>query len=180
MKKYTAIFLSLALIISIVSVAGLAQQFGPGAGVPGAGKSFRGEARGGMNAGQDVIKGLMRLDLTDTQRDQIKLILDEHRELMLNDCEVTSEEMKSIRDELAALTDSEVFNEEAVRQALYRKFEINTEKQILRKKVHHQILWEVLNADQRGSLAEQRANAEAFGRGSRQGGNPRGMGGCIF
>jgi Spy/CpxP family protein refolding chaperone len=185
MKKYTAIFLTAALIISIVSVVGLAQQYGlgSGAGVPGAGKSFRGEARGGMNAGQDVIRGLMRLDLTDSQREQIKLILDEHRELMQDDCDLTSEEMKSIKDELDALNNSEVFNEDAVRQALYRKFEINTEKQILRQKVHHQILWEVLDADQRDALAEQRANAEAFGRGSRggrQGGNSRGMGGGIF
>ncbi len=182
MKKYTVIFLSITLVILIVSAVGLARQFGPGvgAGVPGAGKSLRGQARGGMNAGQDVIRGLMRLDLTETQRDQIKLILDDHRELMMNDCEVTSEEMKSISDELHSLINAEVYDETAARQILARKFEINTEKQILRQKAHHQILWEVLADEQRNTLAEQRANAEAFGRGGRQGRNSRGMGGCIF
>lgn len=163
MKRYTTVLVILALIMSFVSIAAIAQPFGGGG--PGGGKSFR----GGPGGGQDMlIGGLRNLDLTDDQRDQIKTILDEHREVMQADCDVTREDMDAIKDELASLMDSEVYDEDAARQILTEKFQINTEKQILRQKVHHQILWEVLTAEQRETLAEQRANDEALGRGFRQ------------
>ena len=185
MKKYTTIFLSAILIVSMFSVAGLAQPYGSGVGDGsgfGAGKGVRGPARGGMNAGQAAMRGFRNLDLTDDQRAQIQSIMEEHREVMLADCEATSAEMQSLKAELAALHDSGYYNEEAARQLLYRKFEINTEKQILRQKVHHQILWDVLTDEQRETLDNQRANAEAFGRGSRRGGGMRGAGTgtCVF
>ena len=186
MKKYMTIFLSAVLIVSMISIAGMAQPYGSGAGDgtglaagsgygAGAGKAFRGQARGGMNAGMAAMRGFRNLDLTDDQRDQIRAIMEEHREVMLADCEATSETMNAIKDDLAALNDSDFYDEDAARQLLYKKFEINTEKQILRQKVHHQILWEVLTDEQRDTLAEQRANAEAFGRGS-----ARGMGSRRF
>lgn len=183
MKKFMTIFAGTILIVSMVAVAGMAQPFGAGAGAGvGAGSkaAFRGQPGGPMNGGQMAIRGLMRLDLTDAQRAQIQAIMDEHREVMLADCEATSEEMKSIKDQLAALNDSDYYDEDAARELLYRKFEINTEKQILRQKVHHRILWEVLDAEQRETLAEQRANAQAFGRGFRQGRSARGAGACRF
>jgi len=179
MKKFTIIFLSAVLIVSLAAVAGLAQSYGAGTGA-GMGKSFQGHARGGMNGGQGLMGGLMGLDLTDAQRSQIAAILDEHREAMQADCDLTSGEMQSIRQELASLIDSESYDEAAARQLLTRKFEMNTEKQIERQKVHHQILWEVLTSEQRDTLANQRANAEAFGRGSRRGGGAGGAGACRF
>ena len=105
------------------------------------------------------------------RREQIKLIMDEHQEVMLADCDATSEEMKSIKDELDALANAEFYDENAVREALYRKFEINTEKHDrVRQKLHHQILWEVLRCMTSGTpwLRQKQLNAEAFGRGGRQ------------
>ena len=183
MKKLMTIIAGTILMVSMIAVAGMAQPFGAGAGAgsgAGAKASFRGHPGGPMNGGQAAMRGLMRLDLTDAQRDQILAIMQEHREVMLADCDATSEEMKAIRDQLRALNDSDYYDEDAARDLLYRKFEINTEKQILRQKVHHRILWEVLDAEQRETLAEQRANAEAFGRGFRQGRSARGAGGYRF
>lgn len=133
----------------------------------GGGKNFRGPARGGMQGAMGM--GLMGLNLTEEQRERIKLIMDENREVMLADCDATSERMTAIKDELAALMDAPGFDEIAAQQLLLEKFDINTEKQILRMKSQHRILNEVLTEEQRETLANQRANASAFGRGAGRG-----------
>ncbi len=166
MKKYTSILITVVLVLSFISIIAIAQPFG--GGMQGAGNSVRGQARGGMQGGA-MGMGLMNLNLTDEQREQIKLIMDENREVMLADCDATREEMIEIKDQLNALMDAEVFDEAAAQQLLAKKFSINTEKQILRMKSQHRILNEVLTAEQRETLANQRANAAAFGRGAGMG-----------
>ena len=172
MKKYTSILITIVLVLSFVSIIAIAQPFG--GGMQGAGKSLMGSARGGMqgygmNPGGLGMRGLMNLNLTDEQREQIRLIMDENREVMLADCDATREEMTAIKDQLDALMDAPVFDEAAAQQLLARKFNINTEKQILRMKLQHRILNEVLTEEQRETLANQRANAAAFGRGAGMG-----------
>lgn len=167
MKKYSTILITIALALSFISTAAIAQPFGDG--MQGAGRNSRGLARGGMQGAALNIRGLMNLDLTEAQREQIRLILDENREIMLADCDATYNEMSAIKDELDALMDAPVFDEAAAQQLLARKFTINTEKQILRMKAHHRILNEVLTEEQRETLVNQRENAAAFGRGAGMG-----------
>ncbi len=167
MKKYSAILITAAVALTFILTVAIAQPFG--AGMQGEGRNFRGSARGGMQGGFLGIRGLMNLNLTEAQREQIKLIMDENREVMLADCDVTNEEMTAIKDQLDALMDAPVFDEAAAQQLLARKFNINTEKQILRMKAHHRILNEVLTEEQRETLANQKANAAAFGRGAGRG-----------
>lgn len=174
MKKYSTILITIVLALSFVTAAAIAQPFG--GGMQGGGKNLRGPARGGMNAGAFGMRGLMNLDLTDAQREQIRLIMDENREVMLADCDATRDEMTAIKDELAALMDAPVFDEAAAQQLLARKFNMNTEKQILRMKLHHRILSDVLTEEQRETLANQRANAAAFGSGAGRGAGMGNMG----
>jgi protein CpxP len=167
MKKYSTILITIALALSFISTAAIAQPFG--GGMLGGGRGMRGQALGGMQGGALNIRGLMNLDLTEAQREQIRLIMDENREIMLADCDATYNEMTAIRDELNALMDAPVFDEAAAQRLLTQKFNINTEKQILRMKAHHRILNEVLTEEQRETLANQWANSAAFGRGAGRG-----------
>ena len=164
MKKYSSVLITIVLVLSFVSTAAIAQPFG--GGMQDGARSFRGQARGGMQGG---IRGLMNLNLTEAKREQIMLIMEENREVMLADCDATREEMNAIKDELDALLDAPDFDEAAAQSLLVQKFNINTEKQILRMKLQHRILNEVLTEEQRETLANQRANAAAFGRGAGRG-----------
>jgi len=157
MKRTTTVFLTLTLVLSLVSIAAIAQPFDGG--------GARGE-RGFRSS--PMIRGLMKLDLTEDQRDQIKGILEAQRETMRYEPEALREEMRSIRDEMKALMEADRYDEAAAAQLLARKSEITNTRQIERQKVHHQILYEILTEEQRDILAEQRANAEAFGRDFRQ------------
>jgi len=169
MKNYTTILITIVLVLSFVSTAAIA-QFGGGA--QGAGKNIsRGQARGGGAVGT---MGLMSLDLTEDQRFRIQNIMQAHQEEMLVDCDATREDMNAIKAELAALLDNEGgYPEDDARRLLYEKFNLNTEKQIRSKAFHYQILWEVLDADQRAALKNQRENAAAFNSGMRQGSQGR-------
>lgn len=175
MKKYLVILTALLLAGSLWTATVVAQPFGSGSGVPGANKSFRAMPRGGMNAGALGIRGLMSLDLTEAQREEIAQIMDEHRQVMLEDCQLTREKMNSLRDRLATLMNDYNFSldqsklEEA-KQLLIDKSAINIEKQLLRLEVHNRILHEVLTPEQREQLENQRANAQAFGPGSQRSG----------
>ncbi len=172
MKKYTSVLITIVLVLSFVSIMAIAQPFG--GPMQGGGRNFRGPGRGAMLGNEMYpggfgMRGLVNLDLTDEQREQIRQIMDENREAMMADCDATNEEMTAIKDQLDALMDAPVFDEAAAQQLLSKKFNLNTEKQILRMKSHHRILNEVLTQEQREILANQRDNAAAFGRGTRMG-----------
>lgn len=182
MKKYSAVLITIVLALSFISVTAVAQPFG--AGTPGAGKSFNGPARGGMHGGQAPMRGLMGLDLTDSQRDEIALIMEEYQAARLADCEVTREEMIAKRAQLNALMQEYPYNKDEARRILAEKFQINIEKQVLRQELHNRILHEVLTPEQRETLENQRANAAAFRRGARTGAGAMGgmsrRGGRLF
>lgn len=168
MKKYSTILITIVLVLSFVSTAAIAQRGGGGM-LDGA----KGQARGGANSGAMGTMGLMNLDLDEGQRIEIQNIMQENRDAMLADCDATREEMNAIKAELAALMDDPSYNADAARQLLEDKFIINIDKQISRNVFHHQIIWGVLTADQRATLANQRANAAAFNSGMRQGSQGR-------
>ena len=164
MKKYSTILITIVLVLSFVSTAAIAQRGG------GAMQVAKGQARGGAMG----TMGLMNLDLTDDQRTQIQNMMQENSDVMLADCDADREEMNAIKAELAALMDDpSSYNEGVARQLLADKFSINTDKQISRNVFHHRILRDVLTADQRAALANQRANAAAFNSGMRQGSQGR-------
>ena len=104
MKKYSAVLITIVLALSFISVTAVAQPFG--AGTPGAGKAFNGPARGGMYGGQAPMRGLMGLDLTDSQRNDIARIMDEYQAARLADCEVTREEMNAFQKDMKQLLKS--------------------------------------------------------------------------
>ena len=158
MKRTTTILLAVTLILSMVSIAAIAQPF--------SGNGARGGDRGFQGA--PMIRGLMNLDLTDNQRNQIQALMAEQRESIRAEAEAVRAEMQSIREEMKALMEADVYDEAAAAQLLARKSEILNARQIEREKIHHYILNEILTDEQRETLAEQRANAEAFGRGTRQ------------
>ena len=153
MKRTTTVLLTLTLVLSLVSIAAIAQPFDGG--------GARGE-RGFRSS--PMIRGLMKLDLTDDQRDQIRTLLEERRETMKDVAEAAREEMQSIREELRSLMEADVYDEAAATQLLARKSEIENYRRIEREKIRHYILNQILTEEQRDILAEQRANARAFGR----------------
>jgi len=130
-----------------------------------------------MAAGPAGFRELIGLNLTAEQREKIQALLEENREVQQQEAEAAREEMNAIGKELDALMDADVYDEAAAQQLFARRSALTNERQILRQKLQHQIVHEILTPEQREALANRQANTAAFGRGRGAGFGPgRGAG----
>ena len=170
MKKYTILLVTIAMIFSVVSVASLAQPFGSG---------LKGGGAGGY--GPAGHRGLGGLDLTEEQRDQIQLLLQEHQELVAAEREAARVQLEAMVDAMAAIMDADSFDEVGAFEILVQKAELNLDLQMIRLSLQHQILHEILTEEQREELQNVWLNQAAFGLGVSQGPGPgEGLGDCPY
>jgi Spy/CpxP family protein refolding chaperone len=124
-------------------------------------QAFRGQRGRQMPAGQmmkEPMRGPMlgsefaRLNLTDTQREQVRAIASEHREQLATSA-------RRVRDARLALAQAvrTGADEESIRSHGRALGEAEAEVAMLRARVHAQVVDQVLTAEQRQLLEERRA-----------------------
>lgn len=135
------------VLVGALSAVGYAQQGqGQGRGFGPRGRGMGPMGRLGIAAGQ--------LDLTDAQRQQIRGIVENHRQEM----QQLGERTRTARQALRQATETEPFNENAVRTASAGLSEVMADGAVLRAKVRAEVM-QVLTPEQRAKAAELKARA---------------------
>lgn len=114
--------------------------------------SFAGPDRGHEGHGPEAglhMKALRGLDLTDSQKEQIKMLMDQHRATMPK-----RDEVKPEMDQLKALVQADSFDEAAVRALLEAKQKDRLDQDVSRAKLQFDIN-KVLTVEQKAKLAER-------------------------
>jgi Spy/CpxP family protein refolding chaperone len=138
----------LATLALVVTLAPVLDAQGPGLG-PGPGRmGWR-----GMAGRMDV--GLGRLDLTEAQREQVRTIVQRHRE----DFQGVAERMRVARKALDDAINAEQVNEGAIRNASATLADIQADGAVLRAKVRQEV-WGLLTPEQRQKATALRAERE--------------------
>lgn len=173
MTKRFALFAgAAALALGLGSVYVFAQNTSGG---PGAFTGRGGPGRFGGPGGPGGPMGplgqvLRRLDLTDAQREQVKGILDSHKDEMKG---LGDKGMAAHKALLAAIT-ADAFDESAVRAKSADVAAVETDMSVLQAKVHGEV-FAILTADQQKQA--KTLQAEMLSRGPGGPGGPGGRGG---
>ena len=183
MKKYSSILMVLVLVFSFGSVAALADSGGNGGGV-----SVRGGGNGNGSPQQDSprsqvmgMSGLIGLELGEQQRDQIRLLMQEHQALIEAERERTREQARLLRGAMVDVMEAEIYDEAAAIDILEEQAELNIERKLIRQRLQHRILHEVLTEGQRNQLQNMWQNQAAFSDAPGQGPGPgEGLGDCPY
>lgn len=121
---------------------------GPGPGGPGGrGPGFGGPGRGPGGG----LFGIPPVDLTDDQKQQVKSIVDSHREEM----QQVGEKMRTAREGMQALLDADTLDENAVRAKAAEVANAEADAAILQAKVRAQI-FQILTPEQQQKAKEMR------------------------
>jgi len=184
MKRLSVSVLIMFLFCSVLSIPALADSGGNGSGNPRGGGQG---SNGGPNGGGDQVsrpafaglQGLMQLELTEEQREQIRLMMQEHNQLLMDENEATREQRRAMIQAQAAILEADVFDEEAAWDVLVEKAELGLARQMIRMRLQHQILHEVLTEEQRLQLQNMWQNQAALaGSGGAEPGE--GLGDCPY
>ncbi len=100
-------------------------------------------------------KALHRLDLTDEQKASVKALFESHRDAMQAERDTLREARQALRLE----TQSETFNESAIRELSVKVHAIETDMAVARASLHNQIL-QLLTDEQQAELKEMRAERQ--------------------
>ena len=144
--KSTTMILAVTALLVLASITITAAQ-GPGHG--GKGHHSRGE-RGDM-----LQQALQRLDLTDEQKASVKALFESHRDAMQAERDTLREARQALRQE----TQSETFNEAAIRELSVQVHATETDMAVARASLHNQVL-QLLTEEQRAELKEMRAERQ--------------------
>lgn len=109
-------------------------RMGPGG--PGGGRRGPGGAGG-------IIQGLRALDLTETQRDQLKATMDAHQA----EFEAQLSRIRTTRTALHGAVTADTFDEAAVRQAAAEVASVEADGAVLSARVHAEV-WALLTPEQ--------------------------------
>ncbi len=182
MKKYSVILLALIMVFSFVSIAALADSGGNGGGSARSGGSGNGSPQQDSPRRQVMgMNGLMGLELGDQQREQIRLIMQEHQALIEAERETNQVRAQEMRAAMAGLMDAEVLDEDALYDILAEQAELDIERKLIRQRLQHRILHEVLTEEQRNQLQNRWQNFSAFSDAPGQGPGPgEGLGDCPY
>lgn len=138
MKTKTMIIAALVLsLVLALSPAVLARGSGPGGGHPHGGPGLM------------KLRAVLDLDLTDTQRDQVRAIVDSYDKQRIQARDTIERARRGFIDAERA----EKFNEETVRQA-FRKYSSTREEMIVSRGKMMSELKAVLTPEQRAQLEE--------------------------
>jgi protein CpxP len=127
---------------------GFMGQTGPGG--PG-GRGPRGPGGPG-----GIVPGLRALDLTDTQREQLKATMTSHQA----EFEAQATRMRAARQALQAVVTADTFDEAAIRQKSADVAIVEADGAVLRAKVHTEV-WALLTPEQQQKAKTLQAQREA-------------------
>ncbi len=128
---------------------GFMGQVGPGG--PG-GRGMRGPGRpGGAGGPGGIIQGLRALDLSETQREQVKATMDSHKA----EFEAQVERLRTARKALHDSMTAETFDEAAIRQTSAEVAVIEADGAVLQAKVHGEV-WALLTPEQQQKARQLR------------------------
>ncbi len=158
MTKTWKIVTGAALGLALVAGAGAAIAHAQGPMGPG---GFRGRGPGGAGGPggpggpMGMIPGLRELNLTDTQREQIKAVMDAHKGEFDAQMQKAGPARKALNDAVMA----ETFNEATVRQKATDLAAAEADGAVLRAKVFSEV-WALLTPEQQTRARELKAQAE--------------------
>jgi Spy/CpxP family protein refolding chaperone len=143
----------MAVMLTIVAIAGVSAQWGPrgpqggpgGPGGPGGGPGFGGPGL-----------PLRELNLTDEQKARIKTIQETARE----DGQAVREQLQQFAEQRRAIVAADLFNAEAARDLATREASFGIDLAVKRMETENAI-YNVLTAEQKAKLAELRNNRPA-------------------
>ncbi len=153
MTKTWKIVTGAALGLALVAGAGAAiHAQGPGPrGFMGRGPGGPGGPGGPMG----IIPGLRALDLTETQREQIRTAMESHK----GEFDAQRQKAEPARKALNAAVMAETFNEATVRQAATDLAAAEADGAVLRAKVFSEV-WALLTPEQQTKARELKSQAE--------------------
>lgn len=146
MKLVAGSVLGLALVAGTGAAVFAAREQGPqGPGMMGpGGRGMRGPGGPGDPGGPGgPLMALRGLDLTDTQREQVKATMDGHK----SEFEGVGSRMQAARQALDTAITAETFDEGAVRQKAADVALVEADGAVLRAKVHSEV-WALLTPEQ--------------------------------
>lgn len=146
-------FIALGMALAVGTHA--AQGFEPIQG--GGGQRLgRGGPGGPFGPERGVLAGLMleRLSLTDAQKDQVKAILDAHR----NDLQAVGQRMGTARRGMEGAIAADSVDETAIRTRAAEVAAVEADMAVLRARVRAEVV-QILTADQLSALKDLRARA---------------------
>ncbi len=160
-RLVTGTALGLALVTGAGAAVTAASEQGPqgrggimGQAGPGGGRGQRGPGGPGGRGG--IIPGLRALDLTDTQREQVKATMESHKA----EFAALATRLRAAREALGTAVSTSTFDEGAVRQKAADLAIVEADSAVLRAKVHTEV-WALLTPDQQAKATARRAEAEA-------------------
>ena len=103
-----------------------------------------------------IIPGLRALDLTETQREQVKAAMESHKA----EFEAQAKAMQTARQALHAVVTADAFNEAAIRLKSADVAVVEAEGAVVRAKVHAEV-WALLTSEQQQKAKTQQADREA-------------------
>ncbi|HUU36017.1 MAG TPA: Spy/CpxP family protein refolding chaperone [Vicinamibacterales bacterium] len=152
--------LGLALVVGTgVAVTAAREQGpqGPGGFVGQRGPGGRGmRGPGGPGGGGGIIQGLRALDLTETQREQVKAAMESHKA----EFEALRAKEQAVHKALNDAVTAETFDEGAVRQKAADAAIVEADGAVLRAQVHSEV-WALLTPEQQAKAKSLRTEMEA-------------------
>jgi protein CpxP len=143
-----------ALGVALVAGAGLATVAAQGPAGPG-GPGFMGR-RGPGGPGGGLTLPLRGLDLTETQREQVRTAVDAHKA----EFDAVRTRMRAAQSALQAAVTAEAFDEAAVRQKSVDVAAVEADAAVLRAKVHSEV-WALLTPEQQQKARELQTERDA-------------------
>lgn len=144
--------LGLALIAGSGAAIVAAREQGPG-GPMGPGRMGR-RGPGGPGGPGGIVPGLRALNLSDTQREQVKAVMDGHKA----EFDAQFQKAAAARTALHDAVTAETFDEGGVRQKSADLAQVEADGAVLRAKVHSEV-WALLTPDQQQKARDLRAQA---------------------
>ncbi len=141
---------------------GLALMTGAGVAVTAAReqgpRGFMGPGGPGRGPGGPggIVPGLRGLDLTETQREQVKAAIDSHK----TEFEAQAKAMQTARQALHAAVAADTFDEAAIRSKAADVAVVDADGAVLRAKVHSEV-WALLTPEQQQKAKTQQAERAA-------------------
>jgi protein CpxP len=156
------ISLGLGAALIAVGLAGSSYVAAQGPGGPGPGR-FGGPGRMGgpggpggmMGPGGILGPGFQRLDLSDAQKEQVKSIVDSHRDEM----RTLGDKAMKAHQALDAAIAGDTFDESTVRTKAAEVANIEADMAVMRARVHNEV-FQLLTPDQQKTLKEFQANMQ--------------------
>ena len=118
---------------------------------PGGGR-FGGPGRGGPGGPMGALGPIMRLNLTDAQKDQVKQIVESHQA----DTKSLLDRARPAHEALQAAVTSETFDEGAIRTASAQVATIEADLAVARARLHNEV-FQILTPEQRTQLKDNQA-----------------------